>query len=596
MITDYTLATSHVAMWTVATYGALATILLVSLIYLVFAQKNRLASAIDNMTQGLLLFDANKRVLICNQRYIELYGVSPDIVKPGCSLRDLISHRKLQGSLVGDVDEYCARVTRALAEGGRPFILSLEDGRSIQIIDRPMNDGGWVSTHEDITERRRIEKQIEDIALRDYLTGLPNRRYFLTLLAEQLDSGAMFALLFVDVDDFRGVNDTLGHEAGDAILRAVASRLQLCANRNGDFVARFGGDEFVVVRRLSSEPDEIDSFISQIFLSLQEPVDCSGHSVRIDVSIGVGTSPTDGRFAATLMREADIAMYQAKAAGKNRYMVYRPEMSATLNARRRLESDLRQAILSKRLDRHGFSVVFQPLIAISDGRVTSCEALIRWNHPYLGFISPEQFIPIAEDSRLIVELGDWVLNEALAVARLWPNTIGIAVNVSPVQFLNSSFALKVLNALAASGVSPHRLELEITEAVLIGDANAAIATLHELRSAGVGIALDDFGTGYSSLSYLQLFPFNKIKIDKSFISRIALAEGSVHIVRAIVDIAVAQHMTTTAEGVESEEQLAALERLGCTEMQGFLFSPPVPAGEICVLLMREAELQQLVIC
>lgn len=289
-------------------------------------------------------------------------------------------------------------------------------------------------------------------------------------------------------------------------------------------------------------------------------------------------------------------MYQAKAAGKNRYMVYRPEMSATLNARRRLESDLRQAILSKRLDRHGFSVVFQPLIAISDGRVTSCEALIRWNHPYLGFISPEQFIPIAEDSRLIVELGDWVLSEALAVARLWPNTIGIAVNVSPVQFLNSSFALKVLNALAASGVSPHRLELEITEAVLIGDANAAIATLHELRSTGVGIALDDFGTGYSSLSYLQLFPFNKIKIDKSFISRIALAEGSVHIVRAIVDIAVAQHMTTTAEGVESEEQLAALERLGCTEMQGFLFSPPVPAGEICELLMREAELQQLVIC
>jgi diguanylate cyclase (GGDEF)-like protein len=598
MIEISSLATIHVALWTVALYGALATTILIALVYRVVTQKSRLASAIDNMTQGLLLFDANKRVVICNRRYIDIYGVSPTVVKPGCSLRDLLQHRKEHGSLIGDVDAYCRRIARDLSEGGRPFILNLTDGRSIQIIDRPMASGGWVSTHEDITERRRTDKQIEDMALRDTLTGLPNRGYFLKCLGTEFESPAKskFALLFIDVDDFKGINDTLGHEAGDDLLRAVASRLYICADQDSDFVARLGGDEFVILRRFSSDLKDIERFVAAIFVLLQEPIVCAGERVSIDVSIGISISPDHGGDASTLMRNADTAMYQAKAAGKRTHMFYELSMTVALNARRRLEADLRQAVLSEDLGSSGFSLDFQPLVALADGCITSCEALLRWYHPLLGSISPERFIPVAEDSRLIIQLGEWVLTEALAAASSWPINIGIAVNVSPVQFRSPSLALKVLNALAKSGVAPHRLELEITEAVLIGDDKTALATLHQLHAAGVRIALDDFGTGYSSLSYLQRFPFDKIKIDKTFIGRIDDPDGSVHIVRAIVDIATAQHMTTTAEGVETERQLAALSRLGCTEMQGFLFSRPVPAAEIGQLLSQDIEVRKLMVC
>jgi diguanylate cyclase (GGDEF)-like protein len=585
--------TFHAAFLAAAFYGALATAVLVVLSYRILKQKRRLASAIDNMTQGLLLFDANKRVLICNQRYIDLYGVSPQIVRPGCTLRDVLVHRIERGSLIGDVDKYCERVERELLEGGRPFILGLADGRFIQIIDRPMASGGWVSTHEDITERRLFEQKIEKLAHYDILTGLPNRGLFLQRLASELAPDALdrVALLFVDVDDFKAVNDSLGHEAGDELLRAVASRLQICADRGSDFVARLGGDEFVIIHRLSLISSEADDLIADVFTSLHEPIDLSGQRVRIDVSIGAGISPEHGGDASTLMRSADIAMYQAKAAGKNTYMIYHPTMSDTLNSRRRLEADLRQAVLSENIGSHGFSLVFQPLVTIADGRISSCEALLRWHHPALGPISPDQFIPIAEESRLIVELGEWAISEALACAAAWPASVGISVNVSPVQFRNQSLALKVLDALAKSGVSPQRLELEITEAVLIGDDKAALLVLHELHAAGVRVALDDFGTGYSSLSYLQKFPFDKIKIDKTFIDKVHHADGSGHIVRAIVDIASAQRMTTTAEGVETELQLNALSRLGCTEMQGYLFSRAVPAAGIIELLLKDAETQ-----
>ncbi|MDB5615960.1 EAL domain-containing protein [Tardiphaga sp.] len=598
MITVPAFATGQVALWTVALYGALATCLLIALIYRILMQKSRLASAIDNMTQGLLLFDANKRVVICNQRYIDIYGVSSDIVKPGCSLRDVLLHRKELGSLIGDVDAYCERVANDLSEGGRPFILSLADGRFIQIIDRSMASGGWVSTHEDITERRRIDKAIEDMALRDSLTGLPNRGFFQKRLGTEFESpnNPKFALLFIDVDDFKSINDTLGHEAGDDLLRAVAARLHICAARDSDFVARLGGDEFVIIRRFSSDPDEIEKLVAEIFALLHEPIECSGERVLIDVSIGIGISPNHGSDPSTLMRNADTAMYQAKAAGKRTHLFYEPAMTASLNARRRLEADLRHAVLSKDIGSNGFSLYFQPLVALADGRITSCEALLRWHHPLLGPISPEQFIPIAEDSRLIIELGEWVLKEALAAASSWPINIGVAVNVSPVQFRSPSLALKVLNALVISGVAPQRLELEITETILIGDDKTALATLHQLHAAGVRIALDDFGTGYSSLSYLQRFPFDKIKIDKTFINRIDDSVGSAHIVRAIVDIATAQGMTTTAEGVETENQLAALKHLGCTEMQGFLFSRPLPATEISELLSHDVEIRKLMVC
>lgn len=587
-----------IALWIAASYGLMATAVLVMLAYRVFKQQSRLASAIDNMTQGLLLFDANQKVLICNQRYIDLYGVSPKIVRPGCSLRDVLIHRQERGSLIADVDAYCERVARELKDGGRPFILNLADGRSIQIIDRPMASGGWVSTHEDITERRRVDKQIEELAHRDTLTGLANRGSFLKLLSSELESadGTDFALLFVDVDDFKSVNDTLGHEAGDQLLRALSSRLQTCASQSSDVVARLGGDEFVIVRRLSQDDADVEEFVSHIFASLREPIEFVGQLIRTDVSIGVAFRPQHGDDASTLMRNADLAMYSAKAAGKNRHMVYESAMSAALIARRRLEADLRQAVISGDIEGSGFSLAFQPLVAIPGGRINSCEALLRWNHRSLGSISPKDFVPIAEDSRLIVELGHWVLVKALAAASMWPKEVGISVNISPIQFRSPSLALRVVNALATSGVAPHRLELEITEDVLISDDKAALATLHELRGAGVRIALDDFGVGYSSLSYLQRFPFDKIKIDKSFIARIGELNGSDHIVRAVVDIAAAQNMTTTAEGVETENQLSALARMGCNEMQGFLFSRPVSSEEIQVLLSKDFEIGNIMTC
>lgn len=586
MITINAPAAVQVALWIAASYGLVATVVLIALVYRLSTQKSRLASAIDNMTQGLLLFDAGKRVVICNQRYIDLYGLSPDIVKPGCSLREVLLHRRERGSLIGDVDAYCERVERELTEGGKPFILSLADGRSIQIIDRPMASGGWVSTHEDITARRRVDKQIEDMAHRDSLTGLPNRGFFLKHLNAEFEvrSGAQFALLFIDVDDFKNVNDTLGHEAGDELLRTVGARLRTCAPRETDFVARLGGDEFVVIRRMISSVGEIDHLAADIISQLHEPMQCSGECVLIDVSIGIGISPDHGGEASTLMRNADIAMYQAKAAGKRTWKLYNSNMTTAMNERRRIESDLRQAILSDEMVSCGFALSFQPLVDLASNHVTSCEALLRWHHPLLGPIPPEKVIAIAEDCRLMSELGEWVLKEALTAAITWPAHVSVAVNVSTSQFNSPPFALKVLNALAASGVSPHRLELEITEAVFVGDAVAPLAMLRQLQAASVRVALDDFGTGYSSLNYLRSFPFDKIKIDRCFIEDIGEDSNSIHIVRAIVDIARAQQMITTAEGVETEVQREALKRLGCSEMQGLLFSPALSAAEVGDLL------------
>lgn len=588
----------HVALWAAAFYGVLATAVLIALVYRLSRQRSRLASAIDNMTQGLLLFDANKRVVICNQRYIDLYGVSPDVVKPGCTLRDVLLHRIERGSVIDDVDAYCERVERELAGGGKPFILTLVDGRSVQIIDRPMASGGWVSTHEDITERRRIDKQIEDMAHRDSLTDLPNRGAFQKHLNAEfgLTNAAKFALLFIDVDDFKNVNDTLGHEAGDELLRTVAARLRICARRETDFVARLGGDEFVVIRRLLSDATEIGELAAEIIHLLHEPMRCSGESVLIDVSIGVGISPDHGGDASTLMRNADIAMYQAKAAGKHTWKIYEADMTAALNARRRLEGDLRKAISSREMAGYGLSLAFQPLVDLNSDLITSCEALLRWEHPDLGVIAPEKLVSIAENCRLIVELGDWVLKEALAAAAAWPADIAIAVNVSAAQFHSPSFALKVLNALAESDISPQRLQLEITEAVFAGYESSPLTMLGQLQAAGVKIALDDFGTGYSSLNHLRSFPFNKIKIDQCFIQDIEDGGNSIHFVRAIVDIAAAQQMVTTAEGVETQAQRDALKRLGCNEMQGLLFSSALPAANVGDLIRNNLSAPAREVC
>jgi diguanylate cyclase (GGDEF)-like protein len=545
-------------------------------------EKERLDTAINNMTQGLLLYDSDGRIVLRNQRYLEMYELPPELVKPGLHFRDLIAYRKATGTFKGDVDEYCATVLRNVAEGRATHsIIETGDGRAVELVNQPLKSGGWVVTQEDITQRRRAEKQIAHLAHYDALTDLPNRVLFREQLERELERikrGEQLAMLYIDIDEFKGINDSLGHPVGDELLKAVASRLRGCI-RDTDFVARLGGDEFAIVQTGIAQPSDVMELVKRIYEAIRAPYECLGHRVATDASIGIALAPHDGTDLDQLLKSADLAMYGAKADGRRTYRFFEPEMDARVKARRTLELDIRQAIVD-----HAFEIHYQPVVDLKSNEIAGCEALLRWRHPVRGMISPAEFIPIAEETGLICEIGDWVLTTACAEAANWPANVRLAVNVSPVQFRSPAFGLRVANVLAATGLPAHRLELEITEAVLIRDDEAALTVLQQLRAIGVRIALDDFGTGYSSLSYLRRFPFDKIKIDRCFVNDIAEDKGSSAIVQAVINIANAQNMTTTAEGVETEQQKDMLRGLGCTEMQGFLFSRPRPVAEIRTLL------------
>jgi diguanylate cyclase (GGDEF)-like protein len=563
-----------------ATLAMLTIVVMLSLIVRKLLQqhrleKQRLDTAINNMTQGLLLFDASQRLVVCNQRYIEMFGVSTDVVRPGCTIRQLLDHRKSIGTFEGDVDEYCTTLLQKMAQG-KVFqtILNSANQRSIQALYRPLPAGGWVTTLEDITERMRVEERITHLAHYDALTDLPNRALFHERLKRelvQIPVGEQLAVIYIDIDEFKSVNDTLGHMIGDELLKSVAASLGGCIHAS-DFVVRLGGDEFAIVLTAVKDREAVVDVVARVYRAIREPYTCLGHQVTTDASIGIALAPQHGRELDQLLKNADLAMYAAKAAGRRTWRFFEPEMDARVKARRALEMDLREAILVGGLEVH-----YQPCVSLADNKITGCEALVRWRHPERGMIPPSEFIAVAEETGLINALGEWVLTAACAEAATWPDDIRLAVNVSPIEFKQDTFALKVVSALAASGLSAGRLELEITEAVLIRDDEAALAILHQLRMAGVRIALDDFGTGYSSLSYLQRFPFDKIKIDRCFVEDIA--ESSC-IVQAVVNIAAVRHITTTAEGVETEQQRDLLRALGCTEMQGYLFSPARPATDL----------------
>jgi diguanylate cyclase (GGDEF)-like protein len=385
--------------------------------------------------------------------------------------------------------------------------------------------------------------------------------------------------LYIDIDEFKSVNDALGHPTGDELLKGVAERLRGCLKAT-DVAARLGGDEFAVIQTGIRDQSEATRLVDEIHSTIRRPFECMGHLITTDASIGIALAPGDGLDLDQLLRNADLALYGAKGDGRRTYRFFEAGMEARATARRSLELELRQAI-----NDGGLETYYQPVVNIEDGKISSCEALLRWRHPERGMISPAEFIPIAEDSGLINQLGQWVLNTACAEAAKWPDDVRVAVNVSPVQFRSQTLALNVAAALSAHGLAASRLELEITEAVLIRDVEAALDVLHQLRRLGVRIALDDFGTGYSSLSYLQRFPFDKIKIDRSFIKDIASAGTSSSIVQAVVNIAAASDVTTTAEGVETAQQRNLLYILGCDEMQGYLFSPAIPAAELRRLLL-----------
>jgi diguanylate cyclase (GGDEF)-like protein len=454
--------------------------------------------------------------------------------------------------------------------------LSVKGSDEVATLARSFND-----LLEHLAERKRLEAQLIHMAHHDALTGLPNRVLFREHMEHELTRarrGESLAVLCLDLDHFKHVNDTLGHPIGDCLLQAVADRLRECA-RETDVVSRLGGDEFAIVAVASEQPRGAIALAERAIAALSKPFELEGHHVVIGASVGIAVAPVDGLEADQLMKAADMALYRAKTDGRGVYRFFEPDMDAKMQTRRALELDLRKALVTNE-----FELYYQPLVNLASNEVCGFEALLRWNHPERGLISPAHFIPLAEEMGIIVPLGEWVLRQACAEAVGWPEEIKVAVNISPAQFKSRSLALAVTSALAASGLAPQRLELEITESVLLQDSETTLATLHNLRDLGVQISMDDFGTGYSSLSYLRSFPFDKIKIDQSFVRDMSDENDSIAIVRAVTGLGKNLGMATTAEGVETDEQLGHLRQEGCTEVQGYLFSRPLPATDILHLL------------
>jgi len=432
------------------------------------------------------------------------------------------------------------------------------------------------------------ERQIIHVGLHDGLTGLPNRKLFTEQLANVLTrrrSEEQVIVAYVDLDDFKMVNDTLGHPAGDALLRRVAEHLK--EDLPDALIARLGGDEFAVLIDGIDEKASLGNLADRLQACFNRPLTINGQSASSSASIGIALAPGDGEDGITLMKNADLALYRAKHEGKSTYHFFEPALDEAARQRRQLELDLRAAIKEG-----GFELNFQPLYSLAEKRLTGFEALIRWNHPTRGRVSPVEFIPLAEETGLIVPIGEWVLREACHQASTWPADVSVAVNVSPKQFAATGIATTVLSALSTSGLPARRLELEITESIFIADVDTTLATLHSLRNLGVKIALDDFGTGYSSLSYLRSFPFDKVKIDKSFVEDLGTSGNGHAVIRAITTLAAALGMETLAEGVEDVAQFEVLEREGCQNIQGYLFSRPVAADAVAGLLRDGAGYQR----
>ena len=546
-------------------------------------EHSRLQAAVSNMPIGLAMFDANSRLIISNDRYAEMYGLPEECLTKGAHLAEILAAILKPSSIPQEerdriVGEFTQRAYRK-----EPSFDTYElfDGRTMNITFQPMKEGGWVEVHEDISERRRNQAQIEYMAKHDALTDLPNR----VLLSERADEALRLlrrdetlGVLCLDLDRFKNVNDTLGHPAGDALLKMVANRLREMV-RETDTVARLGGDEFVVIQAPCSNPEDTIVLAQRIIERIGEAYDIDGREVVIGVSIGISTSPTDGREIEQLLKKGDIALYRAKSDGRGTFRFFEPEMDAWVQSRRILELDMRRA-----LAKGEFRLDYQPIVHLETDTVTSFEALIRWTHSERGEIAPTEFIPIAEEIGLIVPIGDWVLKQACLDAVGWPDGMVVAVNVSPAQFRSPAFLGSVLSALAVSKLPAERLEIEITEGVLMSNYDSTLALLHQLRARGVRVAMDDFGTGYSSLSYLRSFPFDRIKIDSSFIRNIVEDRNSMAIIRATAGLGVSLGMATTAEGVETAEQLKRVREEGCSDVQGFYFSKAIPLADVIPFL------------
>ena len=556
------------------------------------AQLNtRLDIAFNNMSQGLCFFNGRRHLIVCNRRFVEMYDLTVEQVQPGMTLEAIVDLRFQAGtSPKMSRDDYLKwRNSISVSDKPSDTIVELNNGNFFRISHIPMPDGGWVATHEDVTASKRDEARISYMAHHDALTGLASRSYFTEAIEAaktRLDQGHPFGLLMLDLDRFKAINDSMGHAAGDTLLKEVARRLKNVVTEH-DVVARLGGDEFAIITfgaSIDSDEPHHDGAIAlarRVLDVVNEPFVIETKTVFVGASIGVALAPDDGVETEALLKKADLALYQSKAKGRNVYSLFNPQMMLETDERHKLEADMRAG-----LSRSEFEVHYQPIIDARTNNIAGAEALVRWRHPEHGLIAPAKFIPLAESTGLIIPLGEFVLHRACRDAMGWPAGLKVAVNLSAIQFRKTSLFDVIECALAESGLPPERLEVEVTESILLENEADYAALLHRLKGIGVSVALDDFGTGYSSLSYLKQFPFDKIKIDRSFTADVAEHEDSMVIVSAIIGLARGLDMITTAEGIETERQFEIMRAAGVTLAQGYLFGRPCPIAEFNAGLER----------
>jgi diguanylate cyclase (GGDEF)-like protein len=546
-------------------------------------QANRFDVALNNMSHGLCMLDPQDRVQVWNERFLELLHLEQAPVRVGMRISQLVRHSIRAGN---HKSQTVKRIINDLAAGLRDqkldqFQTSPDGDRTLAVSRRMMPGGGSVVILEDVTERKRAQERIAHLAKFDELTGLANRTQFRERITAMLQEVHLpenrITIHLIDLDRFKAINDTLGHPIGDKLLKEVAARLTGVIGP-ADMITRFGGDEFVVMQ-IAERQNDAKTMAQRLARALKEPFEIESHRIDIGASIGIAMAPHDGIDPDELLKKADMALYAAKNGGRNDHRFFAIEMEDAAQDRRNLELDLREALA---LDQ--FHLKYQPLIDLHTGQITTCEALMRWTHPLRGDVPPSVFIPVAEETGLIIALGEWALNRACVEANTWPHGVKVAVNLSPIQFRERGLALQVVAALAKSGLSAPRLELEVTERLLLEDNDYTLATMQQLTNLGVNLSLDDFGTGYSSLNYLRKFPFHKIKIDRSFISDLGDSKDARAIIGAIATLGTNLGKTVVAEGIETEEQMELVLSQGCHEGQGYLFGKP---------MMSEAILEKL---